>query len=231
MTIEETFWTAVREGDAEQAEACLDERPELANADHPSGASALKTAAYQGHPKLAALLARRGAELDFFDAVILGDGGRVEEFLEGDPGLVDEHSPQGFTALGLAAFFGHRDLLKLLLERGSKVDVPARNPMRVRPLHSAVAHDDEDAAFAMSRRLLEEGADVNAVQESGFTPIHQAAYRGSARLTELLLEHGADVTPTTDEGLTPAEMAADRGYPDVAGMIEGHHPAQGRSDG
>jgi ankyrin repeat protein len=51
------------------------------------------------------------------------------------------------------------------------------------------------------------GADVNARDYNGFSPLHNAAARGDVELINYLVEHGADVTVLTRKGETTADMA------------------------
>jgi uncharacterized protein len=60
-------------------------------------------------------------ELDVFEAAAVGRTERVRELLDGDPTLVGAWSADGFTPLHLAAYFGHVDSVRLLLEHGAKV--------------------------------------------------------------------------------------------------------------
>jgi ankyrin repeat protein len=56
--------------------------------------------------------------------------------------------------------------------------------------------------------LIEEvGADVNARDYNGFTPLHNAAARGDVELITYLVEQGADVRALTRKGETTADMA------------------------
>lgn len=58
------------------------------------------------------------------------------------------------------------------------------------------------------RFLVEEvGADVNARDHNGYTPLHHAASRGDNELIHYLVDHGADVTAVSREGQTTADMA------------------------
>ena len=58
------------------------------------------------------------------------------------------------------------------------------------------------------RYLVEElGANVNARDYNGFSPLHNAAARGDRELIEYLVERGADVTVLTRKGETTADMA------------------------
>lgn len=49
--------------------------------------------------------------------------------------------------------------------------------------------------------LLESGADVNAQDWTGQTPLHWAAYEGTVETVQLLLDCGADTTIRNKEGL------------------------------
>lgn len=61
----------------------------------------------------------------------------------------------------------------------------------------------------MIKKLLFEGADVNACQhEHAYTALHFAALSGNAELCHLLMSHGARLTATNSVGRTPAQMAA-----------------------
>ena len=58
------------------------------------------------------------------------------------------------------------------------------------------------------RFLVEEcGADVNARDANGYTPLHHAASRGDNELILYLVEHGANVKATSRKGQTTADMA------------------------
>ena len=56
--------------------------------------------------------------------------------------------------------------------------------------------------------LIEEvGADVNARDVNGYSPVHHAAARGDNEVILYLVEHGADVTFVSRRGQTTADMA------------------------
>jgi ankyrin repeat protein len=139
----------------------------------------------------------------------------VETILATDPAAVNAWSPDGFQPLGLAAFFGREAALDLLLARGGEINTVARHPFGVNALHAALAGPRPD----LGRRLIEAGADVNAAQRSGTTPLHETAFNGSLELTQLLLEHGANPAATNGQGVTPEAVARERGHTALADLL------------
>jgi uncharacterized protein len=140
-------------------------------------------------------------EPSIFEAAAFGRTERLHALLRLDPGLALAFSPDGFTALHLAAFFGHPDATRTLLEAGADPNAVATSAQigQVQPLHSAAATGQVECA----RMLLEHGADVNARQEGGFTALHAAALSRNEVLARLLLGAGGDPTAETDDGLQP----------------------------
>ena len=171
----------------------------------PSPASELLEALYRGDREAVDAILAGQPELTLFEAAALGDFDRVRELVSADPDAIGQWSPDGFTALHLAAFFGHDEVAEELLRRGADTGAVARNRIRVQPLHSAAA----GGHTAVARVLLEHGADPNARQEGGFAPIHAAAQAGNDELYALLLASGADQEAVTDDGRTAADLRAD----------------------
>jgi len=164
-------------------------------------------------PALAALYdGRRGdaeglaAEPDVLEAAALGRLDVLRAELERDPDALSARTPEGFTPLHLAAFFGGGPAVRLLLAAGAPADADADNQLGVRPLHSATAARDHDAV----RALLEAGADPDVRQQGGFTPLLAAVHADDPELTRMLLDHGADRTMAADDGRDPAAMAGPR---------------------
>ena len=59
--------------------------------------------------------------------------------------------------------------------------------------------------------LLVKGAEVNARNAHGWTPLHVAAAGGDPAVVDLLLLHGADVHAQSHIGITPLDNATTRG--------------------
>ncbi len=216
-----TFLEAVRDGDTDAVEGRLAEDPSLAASRDDQGVSAPLLALYHGHAALAQRLASAKETLDLFEAAALGDPAGAAQALRADPTPVNAVSPDGFTPLGLAAFFGRERLAELLLEHGAAVDAASRNTMQVQPIHSAAAQRDPDLSLRLVQLLVSAGAPVNARQHGGWTPLHQAAAHGNVELAAFLLASGADPAAQADEGQTPADLAAANGHERLAERLQG----------
>ncbi len=207
---------AIKANDTTAAKALLQSNPGLANECDENGVSAIMNARYRGQTEVVALLLASGITLDVFQAATLGHADRVRELLDADPRQVDAWSPDGFTPLHLACFFGQEPVVRLLLERGAQPGAVARNPMRVQPLHSAVAGRQTEIVSA----LLERGAPVNGRQHLGWTALHEAANQGNREMSEILLRNGADPAAANEEGKTPNDVALERGHTELARLFQ-----------
>lgn len=213
------FFHAIQKGERESVSVYLDNEPELVNMLDPrSGLTPLMTALYYMEPEIASLLIERGASVNLFEAAAAGKIERLRALLDERPESLNEFSPDGFQALGLAAFFGQDAAAELLLARSAEVNTPSRNRMSVCPLHSAVAA----RRLRIASLLIEHGADVNAVQSDGFTPLMGAAQNGQTEMIELLLAHGARADVVRVNGQTALDLAREGGHAAAAELLKRH---------
>lgn len=213
---ESTLQEAIQSGDCDAVRQLLDSAPELASGRNEQNISWVMLAMYVQQPLIAETLAEYKGELDVYEAVALGDAGRVRELLDGDGSLLETETPDGFRALHYAAFFGREGIASELMDRGATVAVAATNPMRVHPLHSAAATRRVD----ICRRLLDSGADPDARQHGGYTALMSAAMHGQLELVRLLLERGADRSLESDDGNTARDLADENGHDEVVALFD-----------
>jgi uncharacterized protein len=207
---------AIKGNDIARAKELLRANPALANERDENGVSAIMNARYRGQSELVEMLVTSGVALDAFEATTLGNTAQLTQLLDRDPKQVNGWSPDGFTPLHLACFFGQEQVARMLLDRGADPAAVAQNPMRVQPLHSAAA----GRQLGIVRMLLERGAPVNARQHLGWTALHEAANQGNRQMAETLLRHGAEPSLGNDDGKTSSDVAADRGHTELARLFE-----------
>ncbi|ELR16936.1 ankyrin repeat-containing protein, partial [Acanthamoeba castellanii str. Neff] len=167
----------------------------------------------------------------------------------GDPDLRDS---RGRTPLHSAAYGGHIECCKLLVEYGAKWSVA---DMRKRlPLHEAATHGFTDVCkylvsiphgkralstrtFTQSTALLEAaqgghsmcalfliraGSNIYATDRSGSTALHYAALRGMLKVMELLIKRGANIDSADSKGNTPLHMATMSDHSEAAELLIRH---------
>ncbi len=211
------LFEAIRAGDLARVAGLLDGDPALVRARDADGRTPALVACYHRAPAVLGLLRARGAGLDAFEAAAAGDVTRLAALLGGAPGLVSAPAHDGWTPLHLAAHFGETPAVALLLEHGGDPRARSRNALINTPLHAGLAGT---AGLDLVDRLLSAGAEVNAADAGGFTPLHLAASRGELSLVTRLLLRGAETSAKTAEGRTPADVARARGHEPTARFLE-----------
>lgn len=152
-------------------------------------------------------------EPDVFEAAAFGRVERLKQLVADEPALVRARAADDFTPLHLAVFFGRAQAAKVLIAADADVTAASSNSFveRVQPLHSAAAGRDLES----SRLLLDAGADVNAQQGGGFTPLMQAAQVGDLELTEAFLRAGANPSASRPDGTDAIALARAGGHVEI----------------
>ena len=216
MTAE--LFTAIRSGDEAAVERLLERDRDLVDARDDKGLSPILTALYHGHSDIATAILRRRPELTVFEAAAAGEVARVRELVERDPAQTNAVAPDGYSPLGIAAFFKRREVVSYLLDAGADPG-PASRQGGFTPLHSSVATDAGARDVEIVRMLLDKGAEPSATSQSGSTPLHTVAFTGDRESLELLLKHGADPAIKNKEGKTAADLARERGNQEIADLL------------
>lgn len=141
--------------------------------------------------------------MSLWDAAQTGDFEEVRLQLETDPSLINATSPQGWTALHLAAHFGHANAAAYLLALGADPLTRSTNTMENLAIHAAAA----GRHAGIIALLLGAGTPVDATQQGGYTALHAAAQHGDLASIEVLLAHGADRSLAAGSGETAIDFA------------------------
>jgi uncharacterized protein len=216
LTMQTTeFLDAVKKGETARITQLLQLNPTLANSREKSGVSAIFLALYRGNKTSALAIASKKPELDVFEASALGDLERIKKIVSHDPTSVSLYSPDGFTALALAAYLGQRESVEYLVEKGADLNAVAKNETGYTALTGAVSQNHNEIA----KVLVKKGAQVNHGYEGGFTPLMHAAYSGNVELVSFLLQNGADPTAKNSEGKTPLTFALEKNNSQVIELL------------
>jgi len=81
------------------------------------------------------------------------------------------------------------------------------------------AHDGDIEAI---KQHIADGADVNAKNDSGYTPLHWTAQNGHKEAVELLIAEGADVNAKDNDGNTPLDATSVFNKTEMADLLRKH---------
>ena len=123
------------------------------------------SAVYRGHWHVVSTLVALDADVDVFAAAAIGNLPALRSRLQ-EPGAANAFAYDGWTPLHLAAFFGHVEAARMVLDAGGAVSTISRNSLRNTPLHAATAAKHSHVAIL----LLERGADPLALDSGGYSP-------------------------------------------------------------
>jgi len=207
MTRDDVF-KAIDVADEAGLRALLTADPSLAESRSADGVSAVLFTLYLAKFNLTKALLEQNPTLDIYDLAALNMPDEMGPLLDENPDLLNQCGGDGFAPLHLACFFGSLNSASFLIGRGADVNLMANNQSRIRPLHSATAAG-HGAIVAL---LLKLGADANALQAGGFTPLMAAANLGNDPVVNMLLENGADTTIKAEDGRQAADFAKEAGF-------------------
>lgn len=145
---------------------------------------------------------------ELYEAVRKGNLATLEELLAAGADVETRIGSYGETLLMWAAHHGAGDrgaLVRVLVAAGADVD--ASNFIGATALHAALKF--EPSSLAALDALLELGANPNALDEEGWTPILRALTLPSPKGVEKLLAGGADINISTPGGRSAWSILTD----------------------
>lgn len=180
------LFAAIRAGDHKTVAELLGDKSLITKTDK-YGSTPLMHAALYSDAEMMTLLIDRGAE-------------------------VNVSNRDGVTALMWGA--GEIDKVRLLLEKGAKVDVQTelgRSPLLIASTYTSNVE--------VVRLLMESGAKPTGIDNFGETPLTSAAKRGDTQIVEALIQAGADLNAG---GRPPLAWAAEEGNVETIACLLKH---------
>jgi ankyrin repeat protein len=80
------------------------------------------------------------------------------------------------------------------------------------PLHYVCIDNEKEEWASITKKLINEGYNVNEEDNGGWTPLHFAAQAGGRDVAEILIESGANISAKDENGNTPLWVATMNSY-------------------
>ncbi|KAL2077246.1 hypothetical protein ACEWY4_026750 [Coilia grayii] len=194
----------------------------IVNAQSSTGNTALTYASAGGFVDVVKVLLKEGADIEdhnenghtpLMEAASAGHVEVARVLLEYGAGINTHSNEFKESALTLACYKGHLDMVRFLLEAG------ADQEHKTDEMHTALMEACMDGHVEVARLLLDSGAQVNMPADSFESPLTLAACGGHVELAALLIERGANLEEVNDEGYTPLMEAAREGHEEMVALL------------
>jgi ankyrin repeat protein len=102
---------------------------------------------------------------------------------------------------------GDNDMINFLLENNANIHIKNNNKYDALLMGIRTVNNTD-----VVKTIIKKGANINAQDEKGNTPLMLAINFESAYMVELLIEEGANVNLANNEGMTPLEIASTNSF-------------------
>lgn len=200
----------------------IDAKADLSVKGDQYGRAALHFAAEAGSTAVVSLLIEKGSlvdiktNTDWTPLHFAAGKGRsdVVSLLLRREANVEARTDDGSTALQIAAANNHSRVIEILIRGGATID-PRTNEK------GALAIAAQCGSLGAVKCLLRAGADPNAQDRWGQSPLILACSEGHANIVKFLLDTASklDLEARTDDGRTPLMWASDKGHLEIVKLL------------
>ncbi|CAG8147014.1 unnamed protein product [Penicillium salamii] len=183
-----------------------------------NGWNAISAACANGYLEAVKLLVRYGADLN-----IVADEGLSPLYLASSRGFteivrllleagadINKHDKAKYSALDVAILADHFEIVRMLLEKDPDAHFAGRKTWT--PLHTAASSNSVKSIYLAFEYA---DPDLEALSQSGRTPLFIAVTRGHTDAVKILHSRGASVNRPDEYGATPLWVAVKNGHREV----------------
>lgn len=229
------LFDAVKNGDLNTVKTILNDNPELLNSTDPYGNTPLIIScfvrqSFKRYPEIAKYLVNLGADVNMVNrqkltalmktCVGFAPDLELAKLLIKNGADVNFIGNNGITPLHYAALYRDKKLAEYLLENGAKINLYAENQEKL--VGSTITGTVVQVSINFARGnenitkyLINNGADINKIDEDGNNEIHLALFKGNLELVRLLTESGVNVNHKNKFNKTPLYYAATHGFENI----------------
>jgi len=143
-----------------------------------------------------------------------GDYNAVKDFVKKHKGDIDKRNEIGWNALSLAAHYGHRLVVEILLENGADFNTVDRDIM------SALLYAASRGYSDVAKLLLEKGANFNQKNKAGWTSLMLAVKNNHMTVIKLLLaRENLKLDEKNEDGDTALMIAVWNRHADTTALL------------
>ncbi|MDC7997102.1 ankyrin repeat domain-containing protein [Gilvibacter sediminis] len=152
-------------------------------------------------------------QAEFINAVREARLEDIKSFLAQQPVLLNGKDQRGSTALLLATYYGHQEVVDYLLSLKPELDAQDQAG------NTALMGVCFKGYYPIAEKLVSAGANVNATNFNGASALIYASMFNKADLVALLLKNKADTTQKDERGFTATDHAKSQGYQEIVDLI------------
>ncbi len=248
------IFDAVQKNDMAKMKELIEKNPQLIITKANNGQTTLHIAAISGSKETTEWLISKGADLEAIDnanntpltnAIFRRNSDAAKVLIERGAN-VNKHGLWNWLPIQVAAEFGPKEIVELLIEKGADIPVE-QGPVSYQLLNASCSRGLEKLFEILVERgfdlqlnqytsvllhlaaeggsekivgvLLDKGFKVMSGNEFGWSPLHCAAEKGNLKVVALLLEKGADINDRSVSGMTPFNLAEFYGHKNVCDFL------------
>jgi len=205
-TVDDTvmLYDAVTRGDAAKAREILGRSPDAATAASYRERSLPEEALWAGSRDVMEVLLTHGVPLteDILPLAATFSSNEMIELLLSHGAPINGKGREGYTVLYNAALSGRLELVRMLLARGADPSITVAGGKSI--LHSVTVGSMRNYP-EIAELLIRNGADVNAKDQKGRTPLETCCYYGTREVIDVLCRHGASID-SADEAVAAGDV-------------------------